>query len=234
MGSRLGGWLVSVAAAMVIMGLAVAPFTSNEYVRFEQDRAGVGALTGYNHAELDEIADALLNDLKSQASGGFGVTLFATSEQVLNERERDHMRDVRSVFRMFALLVVAGAIGLVVVFQRARKPGARAAAWRSVANGAKSLAIGLVVVGAFALVAFDAAFELFHRLFFSAGSYTFDPATSRLVQLFPDQFWFETAIAVAIAALLISLLVAVLARRRAGSVEAWQDQPVLSPRRAGI
>jgi uncharacterized membrane protein len=43
-----------------------------------------------------------------------------------------------------------------------------------------------------------------HRVFFQAGSYTFDPRTDRLVQLFPDQFWFESAMALGVAVVALS------------------------------
>jgi len=63
--------------------------------------------------------------------------------------------------------------------------------------------------------AFDAAFEVFHRLFFAGGTYLFDPATDRLVQLFPFKFWDETTMAVGAVIVAISLLVAFVAGRRA-------------------
>ena len=44
-------------------------------------------------------------------------------------------------------------------------------------------------------------FELFHELLFAGGSYTFDPLHERLVQLFPEQFWSETAIVLVVAIL---------------------------------
>ena len=68
--------------------------------------------------------------------------------------------------------------------------------WRDAAVPAVLLALGVVVLSVVALVAFDALFETFHRLFFAGGSYTFDPSTERLVQLFPFKFWQETAMAV--------------------------------------
>ena len=56
-----------------------------------------------------------------------------------------------------------------------------------------------------ALVAFDQLFELFHEIFFPAGSYLFDPTTDRLVQLFPFQFWEETALVVGAVIIVIAL-----------------------------
>ena len=87
----------------------------------------------------------------------------------------------------------------------------------------------LNVVGAFVVLAFEAVFEVFHRLFFSAGSYTFDPRTDRLVQLFPFQFWSETAIAVGAVALAAAILTTWHASRRAGGAS---SAPVLAASKA--
>jgi integral membrane protein (TIGR01906 family) len=140
----------------------------------------------------------------------------ASGAPVLNDRERAHMLNVRGVFAGFELLVLASVVILGVGFRRVRDAEARAAAWRAVGRGARGLLVGLVVVGAFAALAFDAAFEVFHRLFFGAGTYTFDPRTDHLVQLFPEQFWSDTTLAIGIVALGAAILTAWQARRRAG------------------
>jgi integral membrane protein (TIGR01906 family) len=77
----------------------------------------------------------------------------------------------------------------------------------------------IAVAGVFAVVAFDAAFEVFHRLFFSAGSYSFDPAHDRLVQLFPEQFWSEISIAVGAVVIAVAVVTAWQAGRRATQLE---------------
>jgi integral membrane protein (TIGR01906 family) len=83
-----------------------------------------------------------------------------------------------------------------------------------VRRAALVLSAAVVALGVIALVAFDVLFEIFHAVFFPAGSYTFDPATERLVQLFPFQFWQETAIVVGIVIILLALVVAAIAGRR--------------------
>ena len=82
-------------------------------------------------------------------------------------------------------------------------------------------------------MAFDAAFELFHRLFFSAGTYTFNPATDKLVQLFPEAFWSEIAIAVGVVVLVAAILTAWQASRRADRIMSWRGKPVFTATRAG-
>jgi len=211
-----GGWLIALAAALVILGGSIAPFLMPAYVRFEQDRTGVESLTGFSSAVVDQVTTAIIGDLvlwrddfSVQAGGGPMVG------DVLSGAERSHMRDVRNVFTALWVLVGVSIVGLFAAFAQARATEARAAAWRAVRNGARWLAIVISVAGAFSLVAFDAAFEVFHRLFFSAGSYDFDPATSKLVQLFPERFWSETAIVVGAVIISVSLVVAWQAGRRA-------------------
>lgn len=203
------------ATALVLLGGSIAPFLTPAVVRFEQDRTGVGALTGYNPETLDMVTGSLLADLVLWR-GDFDARFMR--HDVLSEAEKDHMRDVRAVFTGFWILVLAGVAVLALGFRRARGTEARVAAWRSVAGGARALAIFIAVAGVFAVFAFDAAFEVFHRLFFSAGSYTFNPATDRLVQLFPEQFWSEISIAVGAVVLIASILTWWLARRRASGI----------------
>jgi len=202
--------LISAATALVLLGGAIVPFLNPIFVRLEQDRTGVGALTGYSPAQLDDVTSSLLADLVLWR-GSFDVTL--DGAQVLKQPEIEHMLDVRNVFAGVFALVLGGVVVLVYAI-RGSAPGARAGLWRAVAGGARGLAIGIAVVGTFVVLAFDAAFEVFHRLFFSAGSYTFDPRTDKLVQLFPEAFWSETAAFVGIVAALAAIATWAIARRR--------------------
>jgi len=210
----------------VLLGASIAPFLTPAYVRLEQDRVGVRDLTGFGPEQLDAVTGALLADLVLWR-GDFDVAVDGTP--VLNERERAHMRDVRGVFTGFWLLVVVGLVALIVGFARTRGTQARFASWRAVSGGARALAFALAIGGALAVLAFEAAFEVFHRLFFSSGSYVFDPRTDRLVQLFPQQFWSETAIAVGAVALGVAILTAWQAGRQAAG---WRTKPVFSTSKA--
>ena len=77
------------------------------------------------------------------------------------------------------------------------------------------LAVGAVVIGSAFAIAFDQAFTIFHDLLFPAGNWEFDPATDRLVQLFPYDFWTETSVAIAVVGLLLTLATWAFARRMA-------------------
>jgi integral membrane protein (TIGR01906 family) len=207
---------VSIAVAIVILAAAVVPFLTPAWVGFEQDRVGAAELTGFSEPDLHRVTNAILGDLVL-GSGYFEVTADGgpRGSMVLNEREQSHMRDVRGVFRGFGLVALASLAVLAFAVRRSRgAPDARQRLWRSVRRGAHGLAVGVALAAGVALVAFDAAFEVFHSLFFAQGSFDFDPTTDKLVQLFPDAFWSETTIAVGAVTIVAALAVRWVAGRR--------------------
>jgi integral membrane protein (TIGR01906 family) len=206
---RAASVLTGLATAVVIVTLAVLPFLTPPWVSFEQGRADAAAWTGFTTSDLDAATGSILSDLV------FGPPRFdvqVAGRPVLDERERGHMRDVRTVFSGLFVLAAASLVVLLV----ARRRTDRAATRRAVRRGAVVLAAAVVTLGVVALVAFDGLFETFHRLLFPAGSYDFDPATERLVQLFPFQFWQETAIVVGVVIVAGCAVVAAVAGPRAG------------------
>ena len=221
LGGRAASILTGLATAIVIVALAVLPFLSPQWVAFEQGRSQAAAWTGFTTEELRVATDAILADLVF--GGDFAVEV--NGQPVLTERERSHMADVRSVFRGLWILAVLSVVVLVAASRRAD----RAATWRAVRGGAIGLSVGVVVVGAVGLIAFDQLFELFHRIFFPPGSYLFDPTTDRLVQLFPFAFWDESAMAVGVAIIVVSLVVAVVAGRKAAAAGANTTATELAP-----
>jgi integral membrane protein (TIGR01906 family) len=200
------GLLAGLTTMITIVALALLVFLNPAWVGFEQDRTGAAALTGFSQATVHTVTNSILHDL------AFGPPSFAVTvdgQEVLGIRERAHMVDVRSVFFAFGGLALLAVLALVSI-----GAFARGAPWfrRSVRVGAVVLAVAVVVLGVIATVAFDAVFETFHELFFPAGSFDFD-ASSKLIQLFPDQFWFETSLLLGVVILAICGVVAALAGR---------------------
>lgn len=205
---RVAAPLVALATMVVIVAAAVALFFNPLWVAFEQDRTGAAELLGLAPRDVGTATESILAEFL------FGPGTFAVEvngEPLLNPRERQHMADVRGVVVAFAGLAL---VSIVVLALAARSRGPRTWAWQAVAVGSGLLAGGVVIAGIFAALFFEQAFEFFHRLLFPAGSYSFDPASERLVQLFPMQFWSETSIALAVVLLALSLAVAAIALRR--------------------
>lgn len=184
-----GSILVGIATIPVLVGLSILPFLNPVWLGIAQDRAEAVAWTGWPRQTVVEVTDALLHDLV------IGPPEFATEVDgvpVFDERERSHMRDVRVVF---SGVLAASLLGVVVLLGARRWSRGSRGYWRAVSR-ACLLVVGVVaLLGVVFGIAFDAAFEFFHRVFFPAGTYAFDPNSSRLVQLLPGRLWYETSLA---------------------------------------
>jgi integral membrane protein (TIGR01906 family) len=201
--------VAAIATMIVILGGAVALFFNPVWVAFEQGRTEVDLWTGWTWEQVHSITDSVVGEV-FLGPGTFAQKL-ADGSAAFTPGEAGHMADVRGVVLAFVLIVAVAIVGLV----GARLADQRGIAfWRGVMGGSIVLSIGIVVAGIWFALFFDLAFEIFHRLFFAAGSYTFDPRTDRLVQLFPERFWMETSIALAIVGLVASVAAAVIARSR--------------------
>lgn len=205
---------VGLATILTLVGVAIGLFFNPVWVAFEQGRTHADLWTGYPSQTVRAVTDAVLGEVY------LGPGTFLQSVDgvpVFSARERAHMADVRGIVVAFFVLVLAAAAVLVAGRILSRSAGWY---WRAIARGTAILAVGAVVVGiAFALV-FDQAFTLFHDLFFAAGTWSFDPATDRLVQLFPYDFWTETSVAIAVVGLLLTAATWAFARRRAAPGQA--------------
>jgi hypothetical protein len=216
----------SATGVAVLAGCLVVLLTPL-YIHPALDAAGAPATLGLSAAATHHLSDLTVSELVF----GPGDFAFAAPDgaRFFDTSEASHMRDARTVLLAFLAIAAASVAFLVASMRGGPRHGAarRAEAWRHVSRGAAVLVVSVVALAVFALVAFDTAFELFHRVFFPGGNYSFDPGTQRLVQLYPLPFWRITATAFASLAVSGGILVWWVARRRARHHEGAE---ILSPR----
>lgn len=207
--SRLARAVIAADTAILVLGVGVALFMNPIWIAIGQERAGVPAITGFTSEQVRTVTSAILADLFF-GPPAFDVTV--AGSPVLGPAERGHMVDVRHLLLALLALLGLAALSLAVVLARHHRS---APAWRAVSLGAAGLAIAGIIAGVAIFFFFDTAFELFHRVFFPQGNFSFDPRTQRLTQLFPERFFTETASGIAVTGLALAVAVALLARRRA-------------------
>ena len=124
---------------------------------------------------------------------------------LFDESERAHLADVRSVFRAVGIAWAVAGIVLVAVVLRARLRGY---ALRAIRDGALWAGAAVLVLGLVAAVAFEPAFLAFHYVFFPQGNFLFDPATSNLLRLYPEEYWYGVTIRIGVAFVASAAIVA--------------------------
>jgi integral membrane protein (TIGR01906 family) len=186
------------------------------FLEFEYNREGfpedVYGLTREQRLYYGPFAvEYLLNDADISFLGDLE---FPDGNALFNARELRHMRDVKLITQVaFAFALAAGVLALAaaVYIRRLSRDRLR----RSLISGAL-LTLGIVAaIIIVALVNWDFFFTGFHALFFEGGTWYF-LYSDTLIRLFPEQFWFDAALAVGaitVAGALTALLAAWLAGR---------------------
>ncbi|MEX2247577.1 MAG: TIGR01906 family membrane protein [Dehalococcoidia bacterium] len=195
------GFARALATTVFILALPVALVTSNVRLlinaplvySYSFDRYDAEDATGLSRSDIDATAGALRGYFNSGEKTFYHeVTEGGLKEPVFNARETRHMQDVKRIVswtnrvqEVAAMYVLAY---VVACFIWVRDGSLRQLAGQALAG----LALGLAAVGAAgiaAVVSFDAAWDRFHAVIFSGGSWQFDPATDHLIQMFPEAFW---------------------------------------------
>jgi integral membrane protein (TIGR01906 family) len=172
------------------------------------------ATTGVDRAQLDAATGQII-DYFNTGTGDelldIRVVVNGEEEALYSQREILHMRDVRNLmqltFRLQEIAFVYIVAYIVVVFLWSRERSLRELASQSMIAGAATVALlGAAAIGV--LFGFDTLFEEFHLLSFSNDFWRLDPATDRLIQMFPQGFWFDVTLAVGVLTVMEGGLVA--------------------------
>lgn len=111
------------------------------------------------------------------------------SDPLFTEDEQAHLDDVSVVFGAARVAALA-ALGVFAGIVAATSRGGWVVSLRAARDAVALAALLVAAIGGLAAVAFEPAFLAFHRLFFPQGNFLFDPATSNLLALYPDPYWY--------------------------------------------
>src|SRR3989338_5258232 len=125
-----------------------------------------------------------------------------------NERERQHLLDVRKIIRAAAILLYAAAFLFIflLIFSSLKLKSSRRI------MGFRGILTIILAAAAFFMISFgfSSTFESFHQLLFQKGTYLFDPANEMIVNLYPEQLFRDIGARVSKGVILSSALVILL------------------------
>jgi integral membrane protein (TIGR01906 family) len=206
-------WLV-ILAMPFFLGLGmIRAIIIWDYPAFEYPRIAADPF-GFTDEERLELAQGTLRYLQRPEPAAEVINILeelrlpGTDEPLYNEREIDHMIDVKNVADgMKRVTTVAGAIvgiglALLLVPRATRHYG-----WRTLFYAGLATVIALAAIALAILIAWPIFFTQFHQLLFPPETWTFAYSDS-LIRLFPEQFWFDIGVIVSVGTLLLGALVA--------------------------
>ena len=210
--SRIPAALFVIAVPLFLVTAAVTwAFNNPGVYRSGFEKYHVSNITGISDADLLQVSADIRSYFNSrQEPLEIRTRIFGVETELFNSREIIHMADVKKlvqgvyVVAALSAFYLLAAVALVVI--RHRRRSAEVLAWRFLCGGALTLAL-ILAVGLFALVGFETLFLKFHQLSFANDFWQLDSRTDNLVRLFPQDFWFDATIGVAIRTILGALLI---------------------------
>jgi integral membrane protein (TIGR01906 family) len=194
--------LVFAGTVLVIITLAVLPLLTPAFIHPALDAAGSAGRLGVEAAVAHRLSDQSVTELLL-GPGSFAFP-GPDGETFYDAAERGHLADARLLLWLYLIAGAASLLGIGVALVRAQGDRRRAL-WRTISRAGASAAIVVIGLGVISLVAFGTLFSLFHEVFFPGGNWAFDPATQRLVQLYPFTFWQLAAAALGVLVFLFGL-----------------------------
>lgn len=208
-------WALFIIAVplFLITGSVAWAFNSPGLYNNGFEKYSISRISGITDSDLRQVSA----DIRGYINSGneplhVRTKIFGAEQDLFNDREVAHMSDVKQLVRGVYILALASAVYLAVTvvtgfaMQRGRfvEPLAKRALW----GGGLTLGL-LVVFGIAALVGFDSVFLKFHQLSFANDLWQLDPRTDYLVRIFPQDFWFDATMWVAVRAITGALVLTV-------------------------
>jgi integral membrane protein (TIGR01906 family) len=207
------GWIITILIPLFLLMTGIRLLLTPLYLDYQYHRPSFPP-DPYGFTVEDRLhwgklsLDYLVND----ADIAFLADLeFEDGTPIYNERELEHMHDVKVLVQQMLVawwVVAAGLIGFRIWAWRS---GWMKTFWQSVARGGfvtVAIILGILVL---VLTSFNALFTAFHRIFFEGDTWIFRYSDT-LIRLFPLPLWQDAFIFIGLFSIVTGLLLGFTAR----------------------
>ncbi len=195
--------LLVTSSVLLVTGLK--PFYAYAFAKYH-----ISDVTGVPDPQLVDAAEQIMAYFSTPAEPlDVEVNIGGLQRPLFNQKEVDHMRDVKQLFLKARIAEVgSGLLAMVVMGALLARGGVRGR-W-AVASGlvwGGGIALGLLIAAvAGVLTDFDGLFIQFHLLSFSNDFWQLDPRKDILVMMFPLEFWVDATLLIAVITAVVAAL----------------------------
>ena len=206
---------------ILFLFIDVLSFDRSFYTR-EYRKLGTAEDIGISREDLGLATETLLDYLKDERDDLVVEADFESGgvREVYNDREKAHMVDVKALYQtgrkaVYAALGISTALLLILLISSGKEK--KLPVIKGYIDSNLILLIMITLLGGYAVLDFNSFWTGFHHIFFTNDLWLLDPRTSVLINMVPEQFFFDlvTRIAVSFAiTAAVLLLIALTAKKR--------------------
>ncbi len=193
-------FIISIPLFLITTNIRLATNEIRLY-QYGFEKYEVSAVTGIDGNELTQAAKGLIEYFNSsQEPIQISVLIGVEEAELFNEREVEHLADVKGLIRLDYYLqegvtlyiLLFALVGSIWGGRRFLHRLSRGLLWGGILT-----VVLLILLGIGALVGFDQLFLWFHHIFFSTDTWQLNPATDRLIMMFPEGFFYDATLFIA-------------------------------------
>ncbi|NLK35017.1 MAG: TIGR01906 family membrane protein [Gracilibacteraceae bacterium] len=193
-------FVVLVPLAMLLTNVQLVAYDRN-YYRDEYDKYDIPEHIGMSMNNLMESTEKLILYLENKRDDlNFKAQFNHGEEEFFSHRDKLHMIDVKGlfvkgrIFRDISLVYIAAYI-LFLIRKGRNKNQLRKLARHGIAIFAAGI-VPVIVLIVLMKIDFYRYFTIFHEIFFSNDLWLLNPATDRLINIFPQDFFTDMAFSI--------------------------------------
>ena len=191
--------MLFLSAFIILLAVQSVAFSTNFY--FKQYRLlKIGLNAGVSLTEYQQLSQLLWDYYLGRNNSPQYLTVTIHGDQKLyKDHELAHLADVKHLFQLglhlrnLAAIMVASSIVVITLVEPAK---AVTLIGKAVTTACACTATILTLLLTTIWLNFDKAFTYFHHLSFNNLLWQLDPAKDNLIKLFPEQFFFNAAMAI--------------------------------------
>ncbi|MCP2239408.1 TIGR01906 family membrane protein [Thermoanaerobacterium thermosaccharolyticum] len=172
---------------VLLSNLQYLAFDKNFYIH-EFNKYGIEDVTGMHSSQLNKVVARIQDYLFGKVDSlQLNAVIDGQNQKVFNERELDHMRDVRELFKNGFLIrnIMIFLYILTALYLYIKKEDIFNYTYR----GMVFVILFLIAVVAVVSLDFNRWFIYFHLLFFNNNLWELDVTRDRLIQMLPEGFF---------------------------------------------
>ncbi|KUO72813.1 MAG: hypothetical protein APF77_02990 [Clostridia bacterium BRH_c25] len=193
-------FVVLVPIALLLTDVQLVAY-NRDYYRAEYAKYGIPETIGMSMDNLMNSTEELLLYLDNKRDDlDFKGSFTKGEEEFFSQRDKQHMVDVKDLFvkgrfiRNLSSIYILGFL-LLLFWKKPFKDRLRKLARCGIAAAVAGIAPVLIIV-VLMRIDFYKYFTVFHEIFFTNDLWLLDPATDRLINIFPQDFFTDMAFSI--------------------------------------
>jgi len=204
---------IALLVLLIVLSTQILGLSGGVY-KILQKQFGVSDVVGISEGEMDDVTDVFIDYTKGNREDlNIEVNVDGENVQMFNEREKTHMIDVKGLYGASVKIAIWLAVIAFVIFAYLLIRKQQETIYRMHKRVSIGFLFFCIALGIYFALDFNGFWTNVHLLLFTNDLWLLNPATDRMIMMFPLNFFLALSIIVLAVFILVYLLLLIFSNR---------------------